>query len=112
MALTACPGPTAIDARMKPMIGVSEETLIARKGRAPDASLQPEPDVGILSWHHAMSFAVPNALLFYQYSGNAVRPIAYSSTGIVIEICVTEWTVGHGVATGYRWSGAGCTGSP
>lgn len=112
LAMTACAGQPAIDARMKPMIGASESELVVNMGRAPDASLRPEPGVRILQWRHETSFAVPNALLFYQYSGNAVQPIAHSATGMVSEVCVAEWTLTHGIATSYRLQGASCAGAP
>ena len=96
---------------MKPLIGASESELVAAMGRAPDASLQPEPGVSILQWRRDKSYAVPDKLLFYQYSGSAIRPIAHSSTGVVHETCVAEWVVQQGVARAYRWQGSGCAGA-
>jgi len=109
LVLAACTSPpeAAYD-KLKPMIGSSEAALVAGMGRAPDATVQQaEAGVRLLQWRRDGNYAVPNALLLYQYSGGTTRPIANSPFGIVGG-CVAEWTVTNGVATGYRWTGFDC----
>ncbi|MDB5487518.1 MAG: hypothetical protein JWQ58_1233 [Reyranella sp.] len=109
LALAACASPPqSANEKLKPMVGASEAALVAGMGRAPDATVQTaEPGVRVLQWQRDKNYAVPNALLFYQYAGGTTRPIANSPFGIV-DGCITEWTVKNGVATGYRWSGFDC----
>ena len=109
VALAACASPPqSANEKLKPMVGSSEAALVAGMGRAPDATVQQaEPGVRVLQWRRDKNYAVPNALLLYQYSGGTTRPIANSPFGVV-DGCTAEWTVKDGVATGYRWSGFDC----
>ncbi len=108
LALGACSSPQqAANDKLKPLVGSSEAALVAGMGRAPNATVEQAEGVRLLQWRRDKNFAVPNALLFYQYSGGTTRPIANSPFGIV-EDCVAEWTVKDGVATGYRWLGFDC----
>jgi len=109
VALAACAGPSRTsDDRMTPLVGGGEASLIAGMGRPPDAGeLRTDDGARLLRWRRDMNYAVPNALLPYQYAGGTTRPIADSPFGIVGG-CVVEWTVRDGTATGYRWTGFDC----
>jgi hypothetical protein len=109
LALAACASPPqSANEKLKPMVGASEAALVAGMGRTPDATVQQaDPSVRVLQWRRNKNYAVPNALLFYQYAGGTTRPIANSPFGIV-NGCIAEWTVKDGVATGYTWSGFDC----
>lgn len=109
LTVAACTSPPqSANDRLGPLVGGSEAALVAGMGRAPDATVQQaETGTRLLQWRRDRNYAVPNALLLYQYSGGTTRPIANSPLGIV-DGCVAEWTVRDGVATGYRWTGFDC----
>lgn len=108
LALAACASPPqSANDKLKPLVGSSEAALVAGMGRAPDATIEQAEGVRLMQWRRDKNYAVPNALLFYQYAGGATRPIANSPFGIV-EGCTAEWTIKNSVATGYRWSGFDC----
>lgn len=94
---------------MPRMIGGSEQSLIAGMGRAPDATVEPAPDIKLLQWCWQRSYAMSDRMLGYSYGGGTIRPIPNTRTAIVLDGCVTEWTVEHGVATRYRQEGNVCS---
>jgi len=109
LAAGACSsGDAALDARMKPMVGANEPTLLAAMGRTPDTSAEPAPGVRLLQWRWQRAYAVPDLMLGYSYAGGAIKPIPHTSTGMVRDECLAEWTVEQGVATRYRWQAAPC----
>jgi hypothetical protein len=105
----ACAGSDALDARMKPMVGATEPTLIAAMGRTPDTSTESAPGVKQLQWRWQRTYAIPDRMLGYTYAGGAIQPIAHTPEGMVRDECVAEWTVEQGVATHFQSQGNNCT---
>ena len=105
----ACAGTGPLDARMKPMVGASEPTLLAAMGRAPDGSTEPSPGVRLLQWRWQKEYAISDRMLGYSYAGGTIRPIPHTATGMVRDACLAEWTIEKGVATRYRLAGNDCS---
>lgn len=105
----ACAGSDMLDARMKPMVGADEATLLAAMGRAPDAGSEPAPGTKLLQWRWEKTYAIPDRLLGYSYAGGAIKPIPHTPEGMVHDECVAEWTVEQGVAMRYSLKGNNCS---
>jgi hypothetical protein len=105
----ACAGTGSLDARMKPMVGASEPTVLAAMGRAPDTSAEPTPGVRLLQWRWQKEYAIPDRMLAYTYAGGTIRPIPHTATGVVRDACLAEWTIENGIATRYRFEGNDCS---
>lgn len=104
----ACTGTDALDARMKPMVGASESSLVAAMGRAPDSSSEATQGTKVLQWRWQKAYAIPDRMLFYTYAGGMIRPIPHTAEGIVRDQCMAEWTVENGTATRYSRTGNDC----
>ena len=104
----ACTNSETLDARLKPMVGAPEPTLLAAMGRPPDARREAAPDLTLLQWRWQRSYAIPDRMLGYTYAGGAIRPIPHTPEGIVRDECLAEWTVERGIATHYRFQGNDC----
>ena len=89
----ACAGSDALDARMKPMVGVNEPALLAAMGRTPDANTEPAPGVKVLQWRWQRTYAIPDRMLGYTYAGGSIKPIPHTPEGMVRDECLAEWTV-------------------
>jgi hypothetical protein len=108
LAVCSCSGSDGLDTRLKPMVGSSENTLLAAMRRPPDGRTDLAPNVAILQWYWRQTYAIPDRLLAYSYAGGTIKPIPHSGTGIVRDECFLEWKVEHGTATAFRWQGAAC----
>jgi hypothetical protein len=105
----ACAGTGSLDARMKPMVGASEPTLLAAMGRAPDTRAEPTPGVRLLQWRWQKEYAIPDRMLGYSYAGGTIRPIPHTATGLVRDACLAEWRIENGIAVRYRLEGNDCS---
>jgi hypothetical protein len=108
LLVCSCSGADDLDARMKPMVGNGEATLLAAMRRPPDERTDVAPGVTSLQWYWRQTYAIPDRLLAYSYAGGTIKPIPYTGTGIVRDECFLEWTVEQGIATTYRWQGGAC----
>ena len=79
----ACVDSGTLDARLKPMVGTNEPTLVAAMGRAPDTSIRTTPGVSLLQWRWQKEYAIPDRVLGYSYTGGPIRPIPLTPIGIV-----------------------------
>ena len=105
----ACAGSDSLDARMKPMVGANAPALLAAMGRTPNANTEPAPGVKVLQWRWQRTYAIPDRMLGYSYSGGSIRPIPHTPEGMVRDECLAEWTVEQGIATSYRFQGNDCS---
>ncbi len=86
----ACAGNDTLDARMKPMLGATEPTLIAAMGRAPDSTIDAPAAGKVLQWRWQKAYALPDRMLLYSYDGGTTRPIPNTPDGMVRDQCLAE----------------------
>lgn len=113
LALAGCAGQESLDARldarMAPLVGRDEAALVAALQRPPDTRTDLAAGGRELRWRWRQSYALPPSLLAYRYAGGSYQPaLPYTGTGLVADDCALDWTLERGVATTYRWQGAGC----
>jgi hypothetical protein len=108
LMVCSCSGADTLDARVKPVVGSGEETLLAAMRRPPDGRIDLAPGVTSLQWYWRQTYAIPDRLLAYSYAGGTIKPIPHSGTGLVRDECFLEWMVENGIAKSYQWQGAAC----
>ena len=109
VAVGACAGNDSLDARMKPLVGTGEPALVAAMGRMPDGSYETKEGEKVLQWRWIKRFAMPPHMLAYSYGGGSYQPVANTGTGMMLDACITEWTVEKGIAAHYRLEGNECS---